>query len=142
MTYAPRDVSQTLKVAAAWRKTTETRRCLQALMLVVMIDIPAGCESVGNVLDLWNHPLLKPKCKDIVSGVQVLTPQMQMVITGYHGPIHTQKHCVAITLDSSAYNQSEPEFVIWRDTIGRTEWQIAHRRCPRESSLESPSSSG
>ena len=72
VTWAPRDSGQILKVAAAWRATEDRRTHLRQLTLVIPIQIPHGCSKAEHISDTWNHPMMKPRWKDIVSEVQFL----------------------------------------------------------------------
>ena len=117
ITFAPSDVSQTLKVATAWRNTNGKRRHLKSMALLLTLDIPAGCTTASNICDIWNHPLLKAQWKDVVTDVLLLSPQVHLVLTGAHGPVHTQKRCALITLGEDNDSLTHPRMHKWKEAI-------------------------
>ena len=96
--WGPRDTAQILKIATAWRNILDERTQLRTMQLVLPIMIPPGCKEAQHITDLWRHPLLKPDWQDIVSDIRLYTPQVQTITSGPHGPIHSLKHLVRITL--------------------------------------------
>ena len=87
------------------------------MQLVLPIMIPPGCREAQHITDLWRHPLLKPDWQDIVSDIRLYTPQVQTITTGPHGPIHSLKNLVLITLSNASSLINPPRIINWRPTF-------------------------
>ena len=98
LTWAPIDNGQLLKVAAAVRKIQNDRAGQASLTLAVPFDPYPGCEKVSDITDVWDHPLLHTKWKDIVADIALLIPPTRIIVAGTHAPIHAQKCLCLLTL--------------------------------------------
>ena len=62
-----------------------------------MDEIP-HCNDANKLLDLWSHPLLNPKLKDIVTNIHIATPALPITASGKHSPYATYKNLAIFTL--------------------------------------------
>ena len=74
MAWAPKDSGQAQRIANCWRTAQGKAKQLQHLILVVALDIPAGCKTAQDVCDIWQHPLLGKKFHDVVSDIADTAP--------------------------------------------------------------------
>ena len=65
---------------------------------------------------MWDHPLTGKKWQDIVEQTQYMTPQVQVILSGANGPIHTQKYLALITLGEPTA-PSPPSAILWKPTF-------------------------
>ena len=113
LTWAPTDNGQLLKVAAAVRNIHNTRPGQGLLTLAVPFDPYPACDKVTDITDVWDHPLLHTKWRDVVVDVSLLTPPTRIVVSGMHAPIHAHKCISLFTLGQpSAYVL--PRLTTWR----------------------------
>ena len=111
LTWAPTDNGQVLKVAAAVRNIHNTKAGQTQLTLAVPFDPYPACDT--DITDVWDHPLLHTKWRDVVVDVSLLTPPTRIVVSGMHAPIHAHKCISLFTLGQpSAY--ALPRLTTWR----------------------------
>lgn len=81
LTWAPTDNGQLLKVAACARKLQNTKAVHAPLVLATPFDPYPACQKVSDITDVWDHPLLHTKWKDIIcsmprSACSIVTQKM------------------------------------------------------------------
>ena len=113
LTWAPIDNGQLLKVAAAVRKIHHTTAGQAQLTLAVPFDPYPACDSITDITDIWDHPLLHTKWQDVVTNVTLLTPPTRIVVSGAHAPIHTMK-CIGLFTLGHASTRAQPQLSTWR----------------------------
>ena len=95
VTWAPTDNGQLLKVAAAARKLFNSQAGQAHLVLAVPFDPYPAFEKVSDITDVWDHPLLHDKWRDVLVDVHFLIPPSRIIVSGSFAPIHAQK-CLAL----------------------------------------------
>ena len=75
-----------------------TLRTPQIFVGVGALYLRTGVRSAADILDVWTHPLLSEKWKDVVASVQFLTPPAPIIIAGQSAPIHVQRNIAIINL--------------------------------------------
>ena len=113
LTWAPTDNGQLLRVAAAVRSIHNSRAGHAPLILAIPLDPYPACEKVSDITDVWDHPLLHAKWKDIVVDVTLLIPPTRIVVSGTHAPIHAQK-CISLFTLGQPQAQALPKLSAWR----------------------------
>jgi hypothetical protein len=98
LTWAPKDAGQVQKISTTWRLHAAEFERLQSLSLLVpFIGLP-GMRSAADIMDVWSHPLLQDKWKDLVSSVRFLMPPATLIMSGASAPLHAQRHIAIITI--------------------------------------------
>ena len=77
-------------MAAAARTLFNTNAGQAYVVLVVPFDPYPACEKVSDITDVWDHPLLHDKWRDVLVDVNLLTPVSRIIVSGAHAPIHVQ----------------------------------------------------
>ena len=113
LTWAPTDNGQLLKVAAAVRNLHNTRAGQAQLILAVPFDPYPACDKVTDITDVWDHPLLHAKWRDVVVDVSLLTPPTRIVVSGMHAPIHAHK-CISLFTLGQPNTYALPRLTTWR----------------------------
>ena len=98
ITWAPVDNGQLLKVAAAARNLFNSRAGQGLLVLAVPLDPYPACEKASDITDVWDHPLLQEKWRDILTDVNFLIPSSRIIVSGAVAPIHAHKSLALFTL--------------------------------------------
>ena len=116
VTWAPTDTGQLLQVAAAMRNLASRGRPTPNLILAVPLDLYPGCEKLTDALDLWSHPLMNARWKDVAQAITIHAQPTRIVLSGLHGPMH---HITALAFFSlvPAAAQLQMRMDVWRDTI-------------------------
>ena len=113
LTWAPIDNGQLLKVAACVRKLHNTRAIQAPLILATPFDPFPACQKVSDITDVWDHPLLHTKWKDVVVDTTLLTPPTRIVVSGIYAPMHTQK-CICLFTLGLPQAPTIPRLMAWR----------------------------
>ena len=113
LTWAPTDNGQLLKVAAAVRKLHNTRAGQAQLILAIPFDPYPACDKITDITDVWDHPLLHTKWRDVVVDVSLLTPPTRIVVSGIHAPIHAHK-CISLFTLGQPTAHALPRLTTWR----------------------------
>ena len=116
VTWAPTDNGQMLKVAAVARKIFNSQASQAHLTLVVPFDPYPAFEKVADITDIWDHPLLHDKWRDILFDVNFLIPPSRIVVSGSSAPIHAQKGLALFTLGLPGL-PAVPRLTSWRPTF-------------------------
>ena len=112
-TWAPTDNGQLLKVAAAVRNIHNTRTGQAQLTLAVPFDPYSACDKATDITDVWDHPLLHTKWKDVVVDITLLTPPTRIVVSGLHAPIHAHK-CISLFTLGRPNSRALPQLTSWQ----------------------------
>ncbi len=132
ITWAPESPEQALKVAASFREVRARGLGPAALSMVVPFDHIPSCSTVTHITDVWSHPLLTPKAKDIVASVSIIDPPQRMIVSGPHAPHHTQK-CLAVFTLQPCTAPAIPRLLRWQDTLlTQNSTQVIWIDCPHE----------
>ena len=116
ITWAPTDNGQLLKVAAVARKLFNSHAGQAHLILAVPFDPYPAFDSVSDITDVWDHPLLHDKWKDVLIDVNFLIPPSRIVVSGAFAPIHAQK-CLALFVLGLPGLPAVPRLTNWRPTF-------------------------
>ena len=101
--WAPKDAGQTQKIATTWRlHASEFRRLRKISLLVPFVGLP-HMRSAADIMDVWTHPLLHEKWKDVVSEVQFLATPAPIIMSGETAPLHAQRHIAIFTLGNCGH---------------------------------------
>ena len=96
------------------------------IVLLTQTDVWAPCRQPAHILDIYEHPLLDRKWKDVLKGVAFLSPAADIVTEGRRGPLHTSKPLAMLALsdDADAFNESgnvresAASICEWGNTLG------------------------
>ena len=113
LTWAPIDNGQLLKIATCIRTLLNKGMSQAPLILATPFDPYPACQKVSDITDVWDHPLLHTKWKDIVADTTLLTPPTRIVVSGTHAPIHAQK-CIALFTLGLQQAPTLPSLKAWR----------------------------
>ena len=116
LTWAPTDNGQLLKIATCIRNLHTKGVPHAHLTLAIPFDPYPACQKVSDITDIWDHPLLQTKWKDIVVDTTLLTPPTRIVVAGTHAPIHAHK-CIALFTLGQAQTPCVPNIKAWRPTF-------------------------
>ena len=113
LTWAPIDNGQLLKVATCVRTLLNKGSILAPLILAIPFDPYPACQEFSDITDIWDHPLLHTKWKDVVADTTLLAPPTRIVVSGTHAPIHAQK-CIGLFTLGPPQPASTPSLKAWR----------------------------
>jgi len=110
--WAPDNHDQLPRIVSALRRIyTNKGICVQLTMLVPYMPLP-GCESSETIMDLWTHPLLHNKNKDMVSNVTFIREASRCVFTRDSTPVHHVKNIAAVTIRADGGQGTNTEYCL------------------------------
>jgi hypothetical protein len=115
ITWAPENGEQCMKLASAYREARLKGIGPEYLILLAPIDPIPGCDDTTKILDIWKHPLLNNKLKDIISNIHFSTPAHTIYTSGKTSPQQTQKDMAIFTLQLNNY-RLPPQLTHWTTT--------------------------
>ena len=96
--WCPSDLNSLARVIATYVRGAQAQSRPAYFRLVAPLNLLPGMNSVGNVLDCWQHPLLGDKWASVVKDVSIHNLPLDMVLPGTNGPRHLLQGMVVFTL--------------------------------------------
>jgi hypothetical protein len=108
-------------------------------MLIATLDPIPDCTDANKIMDIWSHPFLQEKHKDVICNVHFSTPAHKVIQSGPLAPVHVHKNLAIFTLRINntpaiplviPWNdhtfQVQYTCSLWIDTPASNRWMVYH----------------
>ncbi len=99
--WAPQDNNALQHILAAVKEVTVTTEYQVQVRLLIPHDQYPGCRTPESLLDLWKHPAINQKWKDITKEIVFLQQPSRCVFSGNFNPLHHVKAISIVTLSTA-----------------------------------------
>jgi len=117
--WAPSEHNSLQRILAGFLRQ-EATTSPSAIIFLVPLPVFPGVQTVGQIMDLWSHPLLSEKYAASVKQISLLPQPVEYVLPGGHGPRHVRQGLACFRVDRTS-TRSIPALVCPRAALSKVD---------------------